>query len=448
LRKSALQKLKKSFASPSRSAFSYEYAASYYLPEGRYYAAPPALKRPPRQSKSLLLLLGCGFSVLSATAIQQRPPAAIPANITVFTGLPAAQAPHNLSAYQVLADARPGNKPAKAASRARERRLPAAPELDPIQTASIGAPAGIAGQGAADLREDKINRAGKSDLPAESAANARPRLVNYDLHYAALAESSAIKNFAAILKNQGKEAYAVRFMPPQPAAAKKMLASGFVPAPRRPPPPSLPVPKMLASLVNNDKPDVLALGYAAVPVNPARESPFDSILTDKAKPDKNAGRFIPPIGKKDHSWAATPLPASVFQPKEQKCLAEAVYFEARSESLKGQAAVAQVVLNRVRNPAYPDSVCRVVYQNVTWYNRCQFSFACDGKKHRVTELRPWRTAQAVAKAVSAGQIWLPDVGSATHYHAVYVHPQWAGLMDKMEKIGSHIFYRTKGGGWS
>jgi len=440
LRKPVLQKLFNSFASSSRSAFSYEYADTYYLPEGRFYAAPPVLKRRLGRGKALPLALGFGFSVLSVSIIQQRPLTARPANMTVFSALPAAQAPRNFGAEQIIpAD---GGVSAAGASRGKTGRSGKRPELDLTQTAAIGD--GLIAPSAGFEREDKINRAGKGDLAAGLASNARPRLVNYDLHYAALAQDSAAQSFAASLKNQAIEAYAVRFMPPQ-SMDKKQPVWGFVPAPVKQKRPILPVPRLLSALVNNDKPDVLALGYAPMPANPAPESPFDSLLAEKA--DKNAGRFIPPVSKKDHAWAATALPASVFQPKEQKCLAEAVYFEARGESLKGQAAVAQVVLNRVRNPAYPDSVCKVVYQNVKWYNHCQFSFACDGKKHRVTELRPWHVAEAVAKAVSAGQIWLPDIGSSTHYHAVYVHPQWAVLMDKMEKIGSHIFYRTKGGGW-
>ena len=205
------------------------------------------------------------------------------------------------------------------------------------------------------------------------------------------------------------------------------------------------VPAMLASLVTNDKADVLATAYAADEPDYATRSPFEVLLKDE---DPDDGRFIPPVGKGDHSWMQTPLPASVFSKKEQACLANAIYFEARSEPLRGQAAVAQVVLNRVRNPAYPDSVCGVVYQNSNWRNACQFSFACDGKKDRVTEPGHYKTAKDVAMAVTAGKIFLPEVGSSTHYYANYVHPGWARSMHKMVKIGLHIFYRTYGGGWS
>ncbi|MBB2969968.1 cell wall hydrolase [Mesorhizobium sp. RMAD-H1] len=211
-----------------------------------------------------------------------------------------------------------------------------------------------------------------------------------------------------------------------------------------PPKPAPTLPTQLAKLVNNDNPDILATGYAPSAPDYAKISPFASILTE----EKDKGRFTPPVGPEDHPWAASPLPPQVFTAKEQKCLAEGIYFEARGEPVKGQAAVAQVILNRVRNPAYPDTVCGVVYQNDDWRNRCQFSFACDGRRHRVTEPEHWRIAQQVAKAVSAGQIWLPEVGSATHYHATYVKPRWARTMERVKKIGLHIFYRTYGGGWS
>lgn len=205
------------------------------------------------------------------------------------------------------------------------------------------------------------------------------------------------------------------------------------------------VPTFLADLVNNNKPDVLATAYAPAAPDYSRQSPFDSILTDKSA---NDGRFVPQIGARDHAWAASILPPAVFSAAEQQCLASGIYFEARGESVKGQAAVAQVILNRVRNPAYPKTICGVVYQNEDWRNRCQFSFACDNIKDRVNSQYHWRMAREVAMAVTAGKIWLPQVGSATHYHAVYVRPKWAKTMEKVGRIGLHVFYRTYGGGWS
>ena len=131
--------------------------------------------------------------------------------------------------------------------------------------------------------------------------------------------------------------------------------------------------------------------------------------------------------------------------REKKCLAEAVYFEARSEPEAGQAAVAQVILNRVGSGLYPSSICGVVYQNRHRYKACQFSFACEGKSLRVTEQEAWRTAARVADEVVDGRRWLADVGGSTHYHANYVRPRWAKRLTKMDVIGKHIFYRLKPG---
>ncbi len=111
-------------------------------------------------------------------------------------------------------------------------------------------------------------------------------------------------------------------------------------------------------------------------------------------------------------------------------------------------AVAQVILNRVKNPTYPNTICGVVYQNKSWKNRCQFSFACDGVRDRVRSQKHWKTALAVAKKAAGEQLWIKGVGSSTHYHATYVRPRWARTMKRMKKIGQHIFYRTRGGGWS
>ncbi|PBB87362.1 MULTISPECIES: cell wall hydrolase [unclassified Mesorhizobium] len=205
------------------------------------------------------------------------------------------------------------------------------------------------------------------------------------------------------------------------------------------------VPAALVALVNNDKPDILATAYAQAAPDYAKASPFEALLQDE---QPNDGRFIPPMGQGDHAWMQNPLPASVFSQPEQACLAKGIYFEARSEPVRGQAAVAQVILNRVRNPAYPKTICGVVYQNDNWFNRCQFSFACDGRKKRINDPVAYKTAQDVAMAVTAGKIFIPEVGSSTHYYANYVHPGWARAMKRMTKIGLHIFYRTYGGGWS
>jgi spore germination cell wall hydrolase CwlJ-like protein len=131
--------------------------------------------------------------------------------------------------------------------------------------------------------------------------------------------------------------------------------------------------------------------------------------------------------------------------KEQRCLAEAVYFEARSESEGGQAAVAQVVLNRVKSGLYTSSICGVVYQNRHRYKACQFTFACEGKSLRIAESEAWSRAKRVASAVLEGKTYLEDVGGATHYHANYVRPYWARRLKKMDVIGRHIFYKLRPG---
>ncbi|HEY0412161.1 MAG TPA: cell wall hydrolase [Allosphingosinicella sp.] len=125
------------------------------------------------------------------------------------------------------------------------------------------------------------------------------------------------------------------------------------------------------------------------------------------------------------------------------CLTAAVYYEARSESEDGQRAVAQVVLNRVRHPAFPKSVCGVVYQGSNRTTGCQFSFTCDGSLAHPRERSAWDRAERVAAAALAGYVYAP-VGLATHYHTTAIHPWWAAAMAKAVTIGSHIFYRWHG----
>jgi spore germination cell wall hydrolase CwlJ-like protein len=125
----------------------------------------------------------------------------------------------------------------------------------------------------------------------------------------------------------------------------------------------------------------------------------------------------------------------------RKCLAMAIYFEARSEPLAGQAAVAQVIINRSRSPRYPDSICEVVYQNKHRPNACQFSFACDGLPETVAEQRSWKQAVQVAADVATGSQRIAEIGSAMFYHATYVSPYWAPSMRQVAHIGAHVFYR-------
>jgi spore germination cell wall hydrolase CwlJ-like protein len=126
-----------------------------------------------------------------------------------------------------------------------------------------------------------------------------------------------------------------------------------------------------------------------------------------------------------------------------QCLAQAVYYEAAREPRRGQEAVAQVVLNRVRHPAYPKSVCGVVYQGAARATGCQFTFTCDGALRWKPEPALWGEAEGVARRALDGYVD-KDVGSATHYHAAYVAPYWAPTLVKMTQVGQHIFYRWTG----
>ena len=125
------------------------------------------------------------------------------------------------------------------------------------------------------------------------------------------------------------------------------------------------------------------------------------------------------------------------------CMTQAIYYEAAREPVRGQQAVAQVVLNRVRHPAYPKSICAVVYQGAARPTGCQFTFTCDGALRWAPQAALWRQAQDVARRSLAGFVDR-EVGSATHYHAAYVLPYWAPTLVKMTQVGQHIFYRWTG----
>jgi spore germination cell wall hydrolase CwlJ-like protein len=132
--------------------------------------------------------------------------------------------------------------------------------------------------------------------------------------------------------------------------------------------------------------------------------------------------------------------------KSERCLAEAVYFEARGEAVRGQIAVAQVVMNRAFSGFYPNTVCGVVYQNKHRHLACQFTFACDNVADVVREPGMWDRAKKIAKGMLDGQLWLPEVAKSTHYHAYWVHPSWVHEMKKMYRFGVHTFYRPRAWG--
>ena len=126
--------------------------------------------------------------------------------------------------------------------------------------------------------------------------------------------------------------------------------------------------------------------------------------------------------------------------RDLDCLTQAIYFEARGESPAGQAAVAQVVLNRVRKAGFPKSVCGVVFQGSARKAGCQFSFACDGSMTRGRETRAWSQARHLASRALAGAV-MTAVGDATHFHTVHVSPDWSRELRQVAQVGLHIFYR-------
>jgi len=165
--------------------------------------------------------------------------------------------------------------------------------------------------------------------------------------------------------------------------------------------------------------------------------------------DTGAGESV--AGKDDASRLQTPAQRLGLEgktrAKAEKCLADAIYFEARGEVRKGQEAVAQVVMNRVFSGYYPHDVCGVVYQNAHRHLACQFTFACEGKDlSRIDEPEMWEQAKAIAKDELDGKIWLAEVGHATHYHAYWVHPSWVHEMTRLFKLGVHTFYRPRNWG--
>jgi spore germination cell wall hydrolase CwlJ-like protein len=174
---------------------------------------------------------------------------------------------------------------------------------------------------------------------------------------------------------------------------------------------------------------------------------------DEASKTVESGESVAPKGEVNADNQRTKTPAERLglldeksRAKSEKCLTEVIYFEARGEAVRGQIAVAQVVLNRAFSGKYPDTVCGVVYQNKHRHLACQFTFACDNNPDVVREPDMWDRARKIAKAMLDGQLWLPEVAKSTHYHAYWVHPSWVSEMKKMYKFGVHTFYRPRAWG--
>ncbi len=146
-----------------------------------------------------------------------------------------------------------------------------------------------------------------------------------------------------------------------------------------------------------------------------------------------------------HSGTSKVLRLPDFDAAQTRCLSLAIYYEARSEPEEGQFAVGRVILNRAASRYYPDTICEVVYQNAAKRNRCQFSFACDGKPDKPGNLPAWQAAVRMAerlmcREICGGLAISADLIRSTHYHATYVRPSWSKKLRRTGQIGRHIFY--------
>ena len=207
---------------------------------------------------------------------------------------------------------------------------------------------------------------------------------------------------------------------------------------------------------------VMAIGFSLLLQIGASAKPIEHIATSGAVKYANLARLdkkfaelpslpgsfgalsnldMPNGDKLDDSLASVDLFGRTFT-REEMCIAQAVYFEARSEPLVGQVAIAEVILNRIVDARYPNSACDVVFQNQHLRNKCQFSFACDGQSDRPKNATAWEKSLKVVALVMQGE--RSGVAKrATHYHATYVSPRWSAHLSKLGQVGTHIFYREE-----
>ncbi|WP_392663398.1 cell wall hydrolase [Amaricoccus sp. B4] len=193
---------------------------------------------------------------------------------------------------------------------------------------------------------------------------------------------------------------------------------------------AMPYSGILAALARNHDEDVAVLRPRPRAQNTAHVTMASrSVATDllSLRPLKTASAIdaLPSV-KGDQQW---------------NCLAQAIYFESRGEPVPGQVAVAEVILNRVDSPRYPDTICGVTHQGVVKGRRdCQFSYACDGRSDMMRDGEARERAGKLAAAMIAGRPRTVTDG-ATHFHALHVRPGWARQMTKTAAIGHHLFYR-------
>lgn len=174
------------------------------------------------------------------------------------------------------------------------------------------------------------------------------------------------------------------------------------------------------------------------------QPPADDASFDPAPPPFDTGAHSDatlPAGPSARSFVE--LGSGLDKARALQCMTMAIYYEAASEPTDGQRAVAQVILNRVAHPSFPNSVCGVVFQGSERRTGCQFSFTCDGSLMRQPMSASWDRARGVAAAALAGYVFRP-IGLATHYHATYVLPYWASSLQNVGTIGLHTFYKWRG----
>ncbi len=198
---------------------------------------------------------------------------------------------------------------------------------------------------------------------------------------------------------------------------------------------------------------------AALPSEPMTDRPVISTGLPRVRGDVDAFRLLvppidiritaPPAGATTNKWGRTAPRKPDRYAAAAFCMAKAIYYEARGEPLAGRLAVGRVVLNRVKSRYYPDTICEVVYQNAHMRNRCQFSFACDGKPDIPRNMGAWKDAVQMSERLlcRAGNACTPtiiggQINISTHYHATYVSPRWSKKLPRTGRIGQHIFYFT------
>lgn len=321
--------------------------------------------------------------------------------------------PRDVPAPKPVAQLRPAatlNDPARLTPVAAERQRLALNKPEPVKTETA--------------------RANTPQLPAARSVNNAAVAALADVKHADAVELAMLQPDGEMRPGMVTLASLTPASPPTPAVAAKPDYAN-VPAP--------PAHAMLAAYDNDDVPPVrlASLSSGEMPMSSMAAQPMPVSLP----PLNMVPMPVPAPGVPPPSPAQRLNLDDKEYAKAQRCLANAIYWEARSEPVRGQMAVAQVVMNRVFSPFYPNDVCSVVYQNAHRHLSCQFTFACDGKRKTITERGHWARANRIAKQTLDGQIYVPEVAKSTHYHAAYVNPIWNREMKKLVRFGLHSFYR-------